>query len=784
MTPFFIAAVPSAISELAMYANMNRTTTPMRWAADVGNRVYTGGQYATNVALLTKDESLELMGRASLPRPVRYGAGPSGTPAQDAADPLGASATTGGDIDTASGTVTRYYRFAWAKEQAAVRINSAGDDSEPETDARNPVQRVPTGMFGPLSEAEVSVAVSGGNSAVEIDDVQWTVPEDYGITHAYVFASTGVSLEEDGIYRYVGKIAYDAGAGTWGSLLDTLASEVLLERAEHTGGFLTMPTFSAACRWGARFCGVAGGAQSLFSTANQKIKLSCTKGSRVCSIVDESGDPPGTSLDISEDAVVPRYWEHGGVFIEFNGVDAFYEVDLIEENDRTKFRLVTPFEGATGNYSFTAAGANALYIGYANLQQQEFAAPGYVLPGDDYFNGTITAVHETPRGDALLVFTRSAVYAVRGIPEVDGVQFVPEFTGSVRPVSLTEGCAGPYAVCDGPDNIVFALGPTGLYAVSTERVVDLTSHTLRDHLLRLTPEDMERAVLAFDYSRRLILATLGHMEGEPRPGGWSGADRYEQCLVFDYDQQSFTAWTGGRWRYAAVSEPTVLSQGAQVVFQDLEGDLVLMGDDLLADKQGTGALTASVVSVDGDVVELDASLGDSARGQYLVVASPGASQARLSRIVSVSGADVTVESGGGGLFAADDVVIAGGIVAEWQTGAVVASGGGFHSVRGVSYELESEDLPASFLMRSEVFSGGPANQLPPATQPSAKRWSTWAQVRTSKTQGMPRVKSSRRAGVGFLYVQPAGGDLTAAHRVRVNALEILDDTEPQRDGGS
>jgi hypothetical protein len=754
-----VATIPSVFSEMDDFSGneTHENYATLRWGVDLSDRVYTGGMYVTNEVFTVRNGSLTHLGRMSLPKPIKMN-GDSGTDivTAAAADDYGSSVS--GDIDGDSTFDKRYYRVAWATENTAPGVVAIGaDDALDDTDATHPDNNAPIGGFGPLSDIETEVTLAAGNTVVNITDVPVSVPADYPITHAYIFASDA-KREDGGAYYFVGKMEYSSS--TFSTLRDTLSWDVLVNRAQHVEDFLPTPTFTKAVRWGGRMVGITGG-EAQVSTAFSEVFASVTEGSKQVIMTDNTGSTLTSRA-------WPRWMEHGGALIQFGTDSRVYEVDQVDEGDRYRLWLVTPYEGTTDNNArFVATATNDLFLCVANLQQQEMVRGGFILDGSRLVGAPLVSLIPDPYADSLLLFTRNQTWVLRGLPPAESITSALPFSGEVTRVSQSYGVAGANCVCVGPD-AVYGLSDTALLKINSAEVADITEDVIREWIRQRGDDAKRKAVLNFDPVRKLILACIG-----------------DDTLVFDTVRSTFTVWENGRWRYTITATArstgnTGEGGGPKLLFQTSVGDLVMMDEALSVDNvntdtddyahsfEVTGVVSSVIITV--DVTDGEVSPANRSVAMITTGANRG-SYGELDLTATVGGAGFTVRSWTDGAPSVGDTVTLGAIRCRYQTGAFVRDDATLHTLATTRLELESDSTDTSARVFIELFGGGETSLLPDPDANTTSRSTTLGAIRSRIDIPLPRVSQSRRQGYGLDWIEPEDDGL------RWNSIEILTDEE-------
>ena len=820
-----IGQIPSQLSEInpfggfVVYGNL-------RWGVSLGNRVYIGAPYADNRVYAYENGVLEALGRASIPTPYPF-TGDASAPFE--VTPVNDFNTTGsGDIDPAV-TPVRYYGISWASEQTAqflaystnlpaqngtsgstqfpiYRFNPETDSeylrtqtdqsyaetlgefqtATPIEDARSAFNIAPMGTFGNMATTFVTATLATGNTAVLIDTVDWTVHADFlpNVTHAYIWASD-TPYNEGGQFRFVGKIPYDPTTGFGGKVLyDTLSADALAGRNSNVQDWLPVPSFTAAAKVKGRMVGIAGGSKISFNSDvfSYWVNVDSTNLRKLTLASDVGG-----TISTNE---WPRCLEIGGMGIVIEGSSDTYEIDYIDPNDRQVAYLSRDFQGTPDDgLTMQALGSNKLMIMPVNLQQQEVVRVQWTLDGFREFGNALITVADDPNADGFFVFTNECVFYISGLPSAEDTQAPLGFPIRKRLVSKDYGAAGITSVC-AVDKVVMAMTLQGdLVSVSSTSVQPLSNDALLNFLRSLTFVDKSLCTMAYDSTRKLLYMIFPYFEGVARtPGTWPGMDAKEIAVVLNTDTGGFTVWHGGRWRYVLAVAPageggTGAGSGAQMLFQDWKGDVVLLDENRLVDKDAGVPFVSlgTVTSVASGYVEFSPTqvLSPYLRGQYVVVVS-GTNSGSFAEVIRRRPSTVGIDIGdwSDGAPAVGDTCIIGCVEVSWQTGAITATPETlpFGTVVGFKAEMDNtNDAQTWWKATFQTFASGRTSQLPAPTAPTTEAEYTQAQIETGMR--MPIAKSGRSTRVisGVEWAQPPidGSNQGADYRIRMNALNVM-----------
>jgi len=836
----FVARKNTSLSEMGPFQSGRVQEEPM-WGASLGSRHYIGqGQGVNDAYGYLRGQGFHF-GRMSLPRPSRHSTESATMLTVTPAATYGSGPAVAGDIDPAE-TRYRVYRICYANEEGVDLLSAAqGDSAVIAADARNAANDFPGGMYGPLSMQQVVASFTTGNTVATISVINWAPPAEYKITHAYVWAgeilltdadtdltnqqlaelygatTTGQGVPEGrvrtednvrsseplviGPFSYVGKIPYDESTGFTSQVLhDTLSSTQLEERAKHPNRYVSVPSFTSATATRNSLVGACSGDQ-IFATNDSANTVTpyvkVTNGSKTIQLVNSTG---GALTGYRW----PRWIENSGgtLFLDRTDSKSGYEIDYIDKNDPTLAYLWLPFQSAstqsaTGD-DFSIKGSNDLYICVPNRQLQESCEVGFIVDGYTSFGGPITAVASHPESDEIYIATLSGIWLLSGLPPTQvAVDSATPPTYSIRPVTLTQGVAGPRAMCAGPDGVVFALSSDAVLMIRGFQVeTGVLSTEMRDWLRNLTKEDKHFCEMAYHRTLQWMVALFPHIPNVDRSTaltGLVGNELREIALCWDMANNTATVMNGGRWRHLCVGQSARASLGGEgagepLLLQDLSGAVSLMNSRRLTDREpdpvygmtqeGTiAAIEAGLVTVTPD----DPTRGVNvyARAVYLVALS-GTNRGSRAQINGVLGSSnqVLVGDWSDGTPAVGDKVVIGGIQARYVTGAYR-----FGTARGYlnCTKMEADVANASSEIVTSAYSGGVTDKLPPYQSPTVEATSTKAVIDAGRLKGIPRQNLSSRIAVGVDWVQPSDTEENGAgDRIRLRTLTAYFNEEAQK----
>lgn len=773
-----IGFAPSVYSEMhAWIPYFGITTfTPLRWGADLASRCYAGGQYVDNRVVVPRNASLQLIGRMTLPAPRLFSEDEEPIIAVSPEESYGTDPVITGDIDGNATFPARFYRITWGDENTAPLDQAIGGmTSVPSNDARAPGNQVPIGGYGQMNEVEIEATLGAADTLVEVSAIAATIPADYCITNAYVWASSA-SIDDGGLFYYVGRMTYDADLEQWSTLYDTLSWEVLQQRTTHIEDMLPVPTFRKCVKYGNRVVGITDG-ESVISTEtsqDQTLHVALTNGSKTIQLVDADGVP-------AVGVTWPRWIEHGGGILSVVGDNQLYEVDIIDEQDRTLAYLVAYYEGATDTSAeFSIKSSNSIYFMWANMQEQEQVRSGYILPASRELACGLVSLCQDPLGEALLVFGKTKTYVVRGLPDNDDVQTIVGFTASVDSLSESQGVAGPNTVCIAEDAI-YALSDTGFLKITATSIEDVANRPIRDYIRSLDWNNKQRATMCYDKTRQLVWCVSGQ----------GAAQSPDFCIVYSTQYGRFFIYENGLWSYAAVADARILGNdnvggGPKVLMQDVGGDLLMVDEAYNTDKRSVptdewGArFEVTDVSLDGLTITVDTTDGEVASTIRTYV-SVFSGDNRLSRgkvdLDAAQGPDtITVESWSDGAPEVGDVVVLGLIKVDYQTGALVTTGKQRRTLRTARFEVETDTEDPAAMATVNLFSAGEGAALPDPRFPDLTFDMTMDEFVSTKFVGLPPLAQSRRVCFGVAWANPPDA------RIRLYSIELDTDQEGDGDG--
>lgn len=760
---------PWQSSELGQVQSAQITTERIGWGLRLGDRYYIGGAYCPTYSF---DLNGNYIARASLPPPRQQ-------KADSSAAFVATPASSGGSIDAAT-TTTRYYRYCYANEVTALFTST--------TD--------PNGKYGPLQAGSTKISATGftgSSNKVTLGTINWTVPEEYNITHAYFWASDDEDL---GPWYFVGKIAYNATANTWGTLEDTLSNESLLLRRVHPDDILTLPgNVTSACRAGNRMICIVGGALTEFST-DLGVYVNVTNGSREVVLAEDAMGTTHTT------ARWPRFVEEGGMVLKVSGVsnDKAFETDNVDLGTTTSLFLVTPFEGTTqSGVGLDMKGSEALYCCMANLQGQEQVQAGMILTDVNvrFEGGPLMAVESDPDDEtAVFVFTQKHTYHVMGLPPTDLITEVANFTGQARRVSKTFGCAGPLAHCVGQfqgRNVVYVLNTSGLCVVSSSQVETISNDLLRDFFRGFGYPEKVGAQLAYDPTRELVYILLPQAIGTARTAyssnitGLEGLDNYSLMVVYDTRHNTFAIWNG-HWRAIAVATGVAdgtsgPGSGAKVMVQVDTGDVEYFDEKCVFDgiantatQGGPFAWSGALTVVSTSVARIGSTVSAYTRGN-IVMAVDGTARGSWAYVTGRnSNGDGWDHNGwSNGTPAIGDTVVYGAIHMQYQTGMLALEDNvRFQErVRAFRFERKGTISDSTFRLRGQLFASDVDAQEPDRYTPSTEHDFTKDEIDSRMWLPVGMVAASPRVAVGIDVIQPSNTSENASpYRFRLRTWEV------------